>query len=76
MPFKSNAAIWWALLGACRLHRDYNLAGFAARNLLELDLDDSGSYVLLANTYSNCGQLELFIYIFFFECLLLYSLRL
>nr|XP_004293115.2 PREDICTED: pentatricopeptide repeat-containing protein At2g13600-like [Fragaria vesca subsp. vesca]XP_011459406.1 PREDICTED: pentatricopeptide repeat-containing protein At2g13600-like [Fragaria vesca subsp. vesca]XP_011459407.1 PREDICTED: pentatricopeptide repeat-containing protein At2g13600-like [Fragaria vesca subsp. vesca] len=60
MPFKPNAAIWGALLGACRLHRDYNLAEFASRNLLELDLDDSGSYVLIANTYSDCGQLEAF----------------
>lgn len=60
MPFKPNAAIWGALLGACRVHRDSKLAEVAVKNLVDLDIDDSGSYVLLANTYSDCGQLEAF----------------
>ncbi|VVA33881.1 PREDICTED: pentatricopeptide [Prunus dulcis] len=60
MPLKPNAAIWGALLGACRVRRNLKLAEVAVRNLLELDIDDSGSYVLLANTYSDCGQLEAF----------------
>lgn len=58
MPFKPNAAIWGALLGACRIHHDSKVAEFAVRNLLELDVEDSGSYVLLANIYSDSGKLE------------------
>ncbi|KAE8037377.1 hypothetical protein FH972_009966 [Carpinus fangiana] len=58
MPFKPNVAIWGALLGACRTHRDSELAEFAVRNLLELEVEDSGSYILLANTYLDSGKLE------------------
>ncbi|GMN61165.1 hypothetical protein TIFTF001_030255 [Ficus carica] len=60
MTFKPNAAIWGALLSACRTHRDSDLAEFAVRNLLELDAEDSGCYVLLANIYSESGKLEAF----------------
>ncbi|PON47279.1 DYW domain containing protein [Parasponia andersonii] len=59
-PSKPNAAIWGALLSACRIHHNSNLAEFAARNLLELDVEDSGCYVLLANIYSDSGKLEAF----------------
>ncbi|KAM7518070.1 hypothetical protein LguiB_017032 [Lonicera macranthoides] len=58
MPLKPNAAIWGALLGACRIHGDAKLAEIAMRNLIELDVEDSGSYVLLANIYSDFGKLQ------------------
>lgn len=58
MRFKPNADVWGALLGACRIHRNSKLAEYAMKNLLELDLEDSGSYVLLANIYSESGKLE------------------
>ncbi|KAG2683400.1 hypothetical protein I3760_10G029700 [Carya illinoinensis] len=58
MPFKPNVAIWGALLSACRTHQDSKLAEYAVNNLLELNAEDSGSYILLANTYTDCGQLD------------------
>ncbi|KAA8537378.1 hypothetical protein F0562_026935 [Nyssa sinensis] len=58
MPFEPNAAVWGALLGACRIHGNVKLAEIAVKNLIELDVDDSGSYVLLANIYSDSGKLE------------------
>lgn len=58
MPFKPNAPIWGALLGACRTHHNSELAEFALRNLLESDAEESGSYILLANTYSDLGQVD------------------
>ncbi|KAJ7948045.1 Pentatricopeptide repeat-containing protein [Quillaja saponaria] len=58
MPFKPNAAIWGALLGACRIHHDSRLAEIAVKNLLELNSEDSASYVLLANIYTNSRKLE------------------
>ncbi|KAG8654487.1 pentatricopeptide repeat-containing protein At2g13600 [Manihot esculenta] len=58
MPFKPNADVWGALLGACKIHCNPKLAELAVRNLLELNVDKSGSYMLLAHVYSECGKLE------------------
>jgi pentatricopeptide repeat protein len=58
MPFKPNATVWSALLGACRIHHDLRLAETAAKKLMEFDVEDSGGYVLLANIYSESGELE------------------
>lgn len=58
MPFKPNAAIWSALLSACRIHHDTEMAELAMKNLLELNVESSGSYILLANVYSNYGRLK------------------
>ncbi|KAJ0024496.1 hypothetical protein Pint_09189 [Pistacia integerrima] len=58
MPFKPTVDIWGALLGACQIHCNTNLAELILRNLLELDFEVSGSYILLANTYSDSGKLE------------------
>lgn len=58
MPFKPNATVWSSLLGACRIHHDSRLAEIAAKNLMELKVEDSGGYVLLANIYAESGELE------------------
>ena len=58
MPFKPNATVWGALLGACRIHHDSQLAETAVKNLMELNVEDSGGYVLLANIYAESGELE------------------
>lgn len=58
MPFKPNATVWGALLGACRIHHDSRLAETAAMKLMELDGEDCGGYVLLANIYAESGELE------------------
>ncbi|XP_028780732.1 pentatricopeptide repeat-containing protein At2g13600-like isoform X2 [Neltuma alba] len=58
MPFKPNATVWGALLGACRIHHDPRLAEIAVKNLMELNAEDSGGYVLLSNIYTDSGELE------------------
>ncbi|XP_043712870.1 pentatricopeptide repeat-containing protein At2g13600-like [Telopea speciosissima] len=58
MPIKPSASIWGALLGACRIHGNTKLAECAVKNLLELDPEDSGSYVLQANLYADVGRLD------------------
>ncbi|CAK9178289.1 unnamed protein product [Ilex paraguariensis] len=58
MPLEPNADIWGALLGACRIHGNTKLAETALNNLIKLDVEGSGSYVLLANIYSDAGKLE------------------
>lgn len=52
MPFKPHPAIFGTLLGACRIHKNLNLAEFAAKNLLVLDPISAAGYVQLANVYA------------------------
>lgn len=53
MPMQPSEAAWGALLNACRMHGNVELAKLSACNLLSLDPDDSGIYVLLANICAN-----------------------
>ncbi|KAK6144032.1 hypothetical protein DH2020_020852 [Rehmannia glutinosa] len=51
MPMEADAVIWGAIFFSCRIHKNIELGERAAMKLLELDPDDSGIYVLLANMY-------------------------
>ncbi|KAK1318159.1 Pentatricopeptide repeat-containing protein [Acorus calamus] len=56
MPFEANSAVWGALLGAARIHKDPALANQAAERLLSLEPEKSGTHVLLANVYASAGM--------------------
>ncbi|KAL4185877.1 hypothetical protein AMTRI_Chr10g8020 [Amborella trichopoda] len=56
MPIEPNAAIWGALLGACRMHGNMELGKLAAECVFELDPHDSGPHVLLSNIYAAAGK--------------------
>jgi len=59
MPFKPNDAIWGALLGGCRIHKNSELASRVANKLVaELDSTDqaAGYLVLLSNIYAFAGR--------------------
>ncbi|KAL6899647.1 hypothetical protein ACP4OV_006305 [Aristida adscensionis] len=56
MPFQANAAVWGALLGASRVHRDPELGKLAAEKLFSLEPEKSGTHILLANTYASAGM--------------------
>ncbi|XP_010259360.1 PREDICTED: pentatricopeptide repeat-containing protein At1g09190 [Nelumbo nucifera] len=56
MPMKPNATIWGALLSACRIHGDLELAEFAAKELINVEPYNSGNYVLLSNIYAEMGN--------------------
>ncbi|XP_010258697.1 PREDICTED: pentatricopeptide repeat-containing protein At4g21300 [Nelumbo nucifera] len=58
MPFNADAGIWGALLGACRVHGNVELAELASKHLFELDPQNSGYYVLLSNVHADAGQWE------------------
>ncbi|XP_068665388.1 pentatricopeptide repeat-containing protein At2g13600-like [Aristolochia californica] len=58
MPSEPGAGVWGALLGACRIHKNIELAECAMKRLIELDPSDSGSYVLLANIYAEAGKTD------------------
>lgn len=56
MPFKPHPAIYGTLLGACRIHKNIELAEFAAKNLLNLQPENATGYVQLANVYASLNK--------------------
>uniref|UniRef100_A0A7N0VEZ9 DYW domain-containing protein n=1 Tax=Kalanchoe fedtschenkoi TaxID=63787 RepID=A0A7N0VEZ9_KALFE len=53
---KPDAAIWGALLNACRIHRDIELGEVAAQRIFELDRKSIGYYMLLWDLYAENGK--------------------
>lgn len=58
MPVKPDGAIWGALLGACKIHRNVELAEMAFERVIEFEPTNIGYYVLLSNIYSEANNLE------------------
>ncbi|CAM8905667.1 unnamed protein product [Rhodiola kirilowii] len=53
-----DASVLGALLGACRVHGNIQLGEEIGHRLIELEPENSGRYVLLANMYANTGRWE------------------
>lgn len=58
MPMDADAVVWGALLGACRMHRNAEIAEVAAKKLVHLEPGNAGHYVLLSNIYASSGRWE------------------
>ncbi|GLT41907.1 hypothetical protein SLA2020_159360 [Shorea laevis] len=58
MKCEPDAVIWRTLLGACRVHWNVDLAIYSAKQILKLDPQDSGTYILLSNIYANSQRWE------------------
>lgn len=58
LPVKPNDAVWGALLGGCRIHKNATLASKVAQQLsFELDPEHAVGYlVLLANVYAGAKK--------------------
>jgi pentatricopeptide repeat protein len=56
IPIEPTAAVWGALLGACRMHKNMELGAYAAEHVFELDPYDSGPHMLLSNIYASAGR--------------------
>lgn len=56
MPMDPDGAVWGALLGACKVHNNVELAKVAAEALIKLEPESSGPYVLLYNMYVDIGR--------------------
>ncbi|KAK8452025.1 hypothetical protein SEVIR_5G042700v4 [Setaria viridis] len=56
MPMKPTSVVWCALLGACRVHKNHDLAVVAANKLLELEPDNPGNYILVSNVFAEMGK--------------------
>lgn len=58
MEYEPDAVTWRALLGACRVHRDTDLAIYSAKKILNLEPNNAGTYILLSNIYANSQRWE------------------
>uniref|UniRef100_A0A0D9W621 DYW domain-containing protein n=1 Tax=Leersia perrieri TaxID=77586 RepID=A0A0D9W621_9ORYZ len=56
MPVEPKSVVWCALLGACRVHKNHELAVVATDKLLELEPDNPGNYVLVSNVFAEMGK--------------------
>lgn len=56
MPVKPNAAVWGALLNACRTHGNVELGEKVGWILLDMEPQNSGRYALLSNIYAKAGR--------------------
>lgn len=55
--FTNNIAPWRSLLGGCRTHKDSKRAQRVAEIAIQISPKDSSTYVLLANTYAEAGNI-------------------
>ncbi|XP_010556816.1 PREDICTED: putative pentatricopeptide repeat-containing protein At1g03510 [Tarenaya hassleriana] len=58
MPEKPTAKTWGALLGACSIYDEVELAEIAARELFEIEPENPANYVLLGKIYMSIGRQE------------------
>ncbi|WOH05525.1 hypothetical protein DCAR_0624942 [Daucus carota subsp. sativus] len=58
MPMKSNSVVWGALLAACRVYKNVEMAETAVRHLLQLEPENEAVYVISCNIYVVCNRLE------------------
>ncbi|KAA8521760.1 hypothetical protein F0562_012433 [Nyssa sinensis] len=58
MPIKPDASIWSALMRACSIHHDIQLAEHAFKHLTEMEPLNDAAYVLLSNIYAKAGRWE------------------
>ncbi|PKA61213.1 Pentatricopeptide repeat-containing protein [Apostasia shenzhenica] len=56
LPFEPDATMWGALLGASRIHHDFELGRITAEKIFEMEPDNAGMYVLLSNLYASSGS--------------------
>ncbi|PIA54740.1 hypothetical protein AQUCO_00900962v1 [Aquilegia coerulea] len=56
MPLVPHTGVWGALLNACKIHGNVELAECATKHLIELDHDDGGYLAIMSNIYANAGK--------------------
>ncbi|XP_071713614.1 pentatricopeptide repeat-containing protein At2g03880, mitochondrial-like [Rutidosis leptorrhynchoides] len=51
-----SASVWGALLGACRLHKEYEVGKLVGERMLELEPSNTGAYMILKDMYLQSGN--------------------
>ncbi|XP_011625899.1 pentatricopeptide repeat-containing protein At1g06140, mitochondrial [Amborella trichopoda] len=58
MPIEPGGSVWGALMGACKIHKNVELAERVAEKLFVLEPDRPDAYVMLSNVYASMGLWE------------------
>ncbi|KAF0892184.1 hypothetical protein E2562_013536 [Oryza meyeriana var. granulata] len=58
MPMPADGAVWGALLGSCKIHKNVEMGEEAFERVINLEPTNVGYYVLMANIYTDAGQLD------------------
>lgn len=58
IPIKANANMWGALLGACKIHNEVDMARSVVDHLSEINIIDMGNYIALSNLYASNASWE------------------
>ncbi|KAI4330685.1 hypothetical protein MLD38_028946 [Melastoma candidum] len=58
MSMVPNERVWGALLNACRMHKNTELAASTAEYVLRRESAGTGSYALMSNIYAESGRWE------------------
>ncbi|KAL0913973.1 hypothetical protein M5K25_017468 [Dendrobium thyrsiflorum] len=53
MPIKPNEVLWASIIGACRVLGQTKIAEMVSRNMIDLDPESCGRYVILSNLYAG-----------------------
>ena len=58
MPIEPNAKVWGALLNGVSVSGDVELGKFVCDHLFNMEPENTGNYVIMANLYSQAGRWE------------------
>lgn len=58
MPIEPSARVWGALLNGASVFGDVELGKFVCYHLFEIEPENTGNYIILANLYSRAGRFE------------------
>ncbi|KAK9158806.1 hypothetical protein Scep_005380 [Stephania cephalantha] len=56
MPITPHTGVWGALLNACKVHGNVDIAEYAIKHLIVLDIEDGGYLTTMSNIYANAGK--------------------
>jgi pentatricopeptide repeat protein len=58
IPGEPGPEVWTAMLGACKMHKNFNLGVEVAERLIALEPENPSHRVLLSNIYASSGKMN------------------
>lgn len=58
MPIEPSARVWGALLHGASVYGDVEMGKFVCDHLFEMEPENTGNYIIMANLYSQAGRWE------------------